>query len=233
MFLGFSTTEDHEIMISELMKCSLLDVFKANFEQRSHLTKRAKLIYANQLAKGMNYLHTFRQPVIHRDLKPANLLIDFSGNLKITDFGLAKVRPNPNQSASYEDQFLMTGETGSYRYMAPEVFRHEQYTEKVDVYSFAMVMYYIFREAPPWPNLSGFNAVKAASYQGRRPEIPRDWHILVGTLLQKCWDDNEGSRPSFMSILDDLNRYSYDVFGTDCNNLDFVQQGKNSCCVVS
>lgn len=52
---------------------------------------------------------------IHRDLKPANLLIDYSGTLKISDFGLSKVRPDPNKVET--QTFTMTGETGSYRFM--------------------------------------------------------------------------------------------------------------------
>ena len=62
--------------------------------------------------------------VLHRDLKPANLLIDYTDVLKVSDFGLAKVRPAPRSPDAYQP-FLMTGETGSYRYMAPEVLRHE------------------------------------------------------------------------------------------------------------
>ena len=47
----------------------------------------------------MNYLHTCKPPIIHRDLKPANLLIDDSRTLKITDFGLAKIRPTPGKNS--------------------------------------------------------------------------------------------------------------------------------------
>eukprot|EP00957_Ditylum_brightwellii_P116390 8877589-Ditylum_brightwellii.AAC.1 len=124
MLLAYSVTANFEVMISELMKCSLYDVFKANLLHNTHLSKKKQIVYAQQLAQGMNYLHTCRPPIIHRDLKPANLLIDFSGTLKITDFGLAKIRPNPEQRE--QDQFLMTGETGSYRFMAPEDGLHGQ-----------------------------------------------------------------------------------------------------------
>lgn len=123
MMLAYSQTEDVEVMISELMRCSLLDVFKANALSGSQIPKRTQIVYAQQLAQGMNHLHKSRPPIIHRDLKPANLLIDFTGTLKITDFGLAKIRPNPEQCEV--EAFMMTGETGSYRFMAPEVFRHE------------------------------------------------------------------------------------------------------------
>ena len=102
--------------------------------------------YAIQFAQGMNYLHTCNPPILHRDLKPANLLIDFTNVLKVSDFGLAKLRPTraekgtPAKAEAYQP-YLMTGETGSYRFMAPEVFRHEPYGRPVDIYSFAMILY--------------------------------------------------------------------------------------------
>ena len=77
------------------------------------MPRKLQIVYAEQLAQGMNYLHTCKPPVIHRDLKPANLLIDHSGVLKISDFGLAKVRPDPKMLEN--TKFVMTGETGSYR----------------------------------------------------------------------------------------------------------------------
>jgi serine/threonine protein kinase len=131
MLLAYSAMKDYEVMISELMKCSLLDVFKAHKIQGSTMSKKKQIRYAIELAKGMNYLHTCQPPILHRDLKPANLLVDFKDTLKISDFGLAKLRPEKDTE---KDTFTMTGETGSYRYMAPEVFRHEVYNETVDVY---------------------------------------------------------------------------------------------------
>jgi serine/threonine protein kinase len=124
LLLAYSTTADYEVLVTELMKCSLLDIFKAHLIQGTRMPQRRKIIYAQQLAKGMNYLHTCKPPIIHRDLKPANLLIDHSGVLKISDFGLAKVRPDPKTNEA--ETYLMTGETGSYRFMAPEVYRHEK-----------------------------------------------------------------------------------------------------------
>lgn len=69
MLLAYSTTENFEVMVSELMKCSLLDVFKANLLHGTHMPKRKQVVYAQQLAQGMNYLHTCKPPIIHRDLK--------------------------------------------------------------------------------------------------------------------------------------------------------------------
>ena len=110
LLLAYSTTDNYECLISELMKCSLLDVFKSHIVQGTRMPSRTKIIYATQLALGMNYLHTCKPPIIHRDLKPANLLIDHSGVLKISDFGLSRIRPDPGKNET--EAFTMTGETG-------------------------------------------------------------------------------------------------------------------------
>lgn len=114
LLLAYSTSQDYECIISELMKCSLLDVFKSYLVTGTRMNHRTQIVYAIQLAQGMNYLHTCKPPIIHRDLKPANLLIDhYSGVLKISDFGLSKVRPDPKQgSGTAPEKFRMTGETG-------------------------------------------------------------------------------------------------------------------------
>jgi serine/threonine protein kinase len=206
MLLGYSTTENFEVMISELMKCSLLDVFKSHIINHSRMSKKTQILYAQQLARGMNYLHKCKPPIIHRDLKPANLLVDASGTLKISDFGLAKVRPDPGLQEN--DKFRMTGETGSYRFMAPEVFRHELYTETVDVYSFAMIFYYLLAGRPPWEQLSGLKAVIKAATEADRPIAVRAWDSQLSGLMQRCWEETPSSRPPFSEILDELQEYS-------------------------
>jgi serine/threonine protein kinase len=137
-------------------------------------------------------------------LKPANLLIDHSGVLKISDFGLAKIRPDPAQVDSYR----MTGETGSYRFMAPEVYRNEDYDETVDIYSYAMILYYLLSGKPPWANLNGLVAVKKAALEAERPIIPREWDARLQDLLQRCWDENRPARPHFSEIIEILDSYS-------------------------
>jgi hypothetical protein len=112
LLLAYSATANHEVMISELMKCSLLDIFKANIVHGRKMKTKEKIVYATHLAQGMLYLHTCKPPIIHRDLKPANLLIDHSGLLKVADFGLCKIRPDPKTGNEKSDTFIMTGETG-------------------------------------------------------------------------------------------------------------------------
>lgn len=92
--------------------------------------------------------------------------------------------------------------------MAPEVFRHEPYSETVDVYSYAMILFYLLDGKPPWPYLNGVVAVKKASEEGDRPPIPRSWDSRLQELLRDCWDENPQARPPFSRILQVLNKYS-------------------------
>ena len=215
LLLGYSTTEGKEVIILELMKCSMLDVFKAHMVQGTKMPLRQQIRYAQQLAQGMNYLHTCKPIVLHRDLKPANLLIDSAGTLKITDFGLAKVHCKTIGNIS--EEYHMTGETGSYRYMAPEVYRHEDYSETVDVYSYAMILYHLLDGRPPWRNLNGAVAAKKAALEAERPLIPRKWDARLSNLIQECWDENANLRLSFEKIIKVLDDYMKSKFRIDAD----------------
>ncbi|CAM9758501.1 unnamed protein product, partial [Sphacelaria rigidula] len=101
---------------------------------------------AEGVACGMNYLHGHQpSPILHRDLKSANLLLDDSFNVKICDFGLARLKAYTNS---------MTGNCGTVQWMAPEVLASEKYTETADVYSFAIVCWELLERACPYEGMS-------------------------------------------------------------------------------
>ncbi|GLT60659.1 hypothetical protein SLA2020_334160 [Shorea laevis] len=69
----------------------------------------------------MNYLHEHKpHAIIHQDLTSRNVLLDESDHFKVIDFGLSKIAQEKDSRGC-----KMTGGTGSYRYMAPEVYRRE------------------------------------------------------------------------------------------------------------
>ena len=181
-------------------------------------------------------MHTCRPPILHRDLKPANLLLDFRDTLKITDFGLAKLRPTKKvgEESMETDKFIMTGETGSYRFMAPEVFRHESYNETVDVYSFAMILYNLLLGHPPWPALNGVKACALAAMEGERPTIPRDVDKDLSELMQQCWHEVPTNRLPFESVLETLNNNFVSVFriSVDEQTKKDVDKVDGTCCAV-
>ena len=226
MMLGYSHHEDLDVMLLELCRCSLYDVFRANNVTKSQIPKRTQIVYAQHLAQGMNYLHKSRPPIIHRDLRPSNLLIDANGALKIADLYLAKIRPDPEEKETDASSMMLevTWLQGVYRYMAPEVFRHEEYTESVDVYSYSMIFYHMLLGRPPWAGSSELDAITKAAIDGERPMIPRDVDERLSTLLKRCWDENPRARPNFEEIVTCLSLYSHDVFKTNEKEVEHYEQ---------
>ena len=147
-------------------KGSLDQMFRKMFnaETGAPTLKLAQTVeMALDVARGMAYLHGRKPlPVIHRDLKPGNLMLTRANRVKIGDFGLSKTMSVRNKMPQNMDQnFAMTGETGSYRYMAPEVFRHEFYGTSVDVYAASMIYYQLSLQ--PFCGINPVDAAKMAS----------------------------------------------------------------------
>ncbi len=101
---------------------------------------------ALQIAAGLKYLHSHN--IIFRDLKPANIGFDVRGDVKIFDFGLARIMPD--DGCPYTDRFLMSG-AGSPRYMSPECLTlGESYNMKADIYSFAIILWEMLSASRPY-----------------------------------------------------------------------------------
>lgn len=152
---------------------------------------------ALSIAKGLTYLH--HRSIIHRDIKPSNVLLHGdlnSGNysVKVTDFGVATDLNSGNRTA----------ETGTYRWMAPEVIRHEVYSQTADVYSYAIVLWQLLTREEPFQDKSQLEAAVAVSMESARPPLPSDTPGLLISLLERCWCDDPTVRPSFESIVAEL-----------------------------
>ncbi len=104
---------------------------KRQLRETGPLSKEQLLSVAQQIADALAVAHA--AGVIHRDLKPENLLITENGQLKLADFGIARV---PNADLTKEGQFL-----GTPCYSAPETLLKGEYSEKTDLFSFGAVLY--------------------------------------------------------------------------------------------
>lgn len=183
--------------------------------------------FALDTAQGLRYLHEHKpQPVVHRDLKPSNLVVDASGHLKITDFGLAKVVDMLKVMG--DDTYVMTGETGSYRYMSPEVYKHEKYTEKVDIYALGMLMYYMWHGEPPFAFMNPMEAVRCASLEHLRPQIRANLDLRLHKLITACWHANPALRPSAQEVCQTLEL----IFPNDSLGIDPVAAAESCCSVM-
>lgn len=137
-FLGACTTSfSPRLIVMEYMTNGTLET------KNKELSHVQKVLIAKDIARGLAYLHN-RKPdcIIHRDLKPNNILLTASYKAKIADFGLSCLRPESSEL------YNMTSETGTYRYMAPEVLTHKPYNAKVDIWSFGVILFFMFQGVP-------------------------------------------------------------------------------------
>ena len=177
--------------------CSNGSLFDVLQNVTIELSGRMKLKLAYDAARGMNFLHTHSPIIIHRDLKSLNLLVDEDWNLKVSDFGLSR----------FKVPTLMTGQCGTYQWMAPEVVRGHSYTEKADIYSFGINLWEIYTRQIPYNQMVPIQAAVAVMNKGLRPELPAHTPPTYRTLVHECWDQNPNLRPSFDQILVRLGKF--------------------------
>lgn len=127
-------------------------------------------------------------------------------SVRLTDFGVAKFSTFRSISTSSQDmeETELTAETGTYRYMAPEVIRHEHYSFEADVYSYAVVLWQVFTRREPFFEVDSIAAAKLVAIDCVRPPITDDIPIVASDIIKRCWIDPPSSRPSFKEICSDL-----------------------------
>lgn len=161
-----------------------------------------------QIMEGMKYVHF--NHVIHRDLKPTNILIAKDGTIKISDFGIAKLMTTEEQS--------MTCGMGTQKFMAPEIIdENTNYDEKVDVYSFGVLMYFI---------LSGGEMPKikmSDKLRGEKAPIPQSFSDLSRQLIDMCWNFDAKCRPSFDQLINEIERNNYNLVDLSESELNVIK----------
>ncbi|KAK2439257.1 Protein kinase superfamily protein [Trifolium repens] len=189
---------------------------------RQFLTKRQNrtvplklaIKQALDVARGMAYVHGLG--LIHRDLKSDNLLIFGDKSIKIADFGVARIEVQTEG---------MTPETGTYRWMAPEMIQHRPYTQKVDVYSFGIVLWELITGMLPFQNMTAVQAAFAVVNRNVRPILPNDCLPVLREIMTRCWDPNPDVRPPFTEIVAMLENAEIEVMTT-------VRKARFRCCMT-
>ncbi|KAH0656486.1 hypothetical protein KY285_031368 [Solanum tuberosum] len=134
-FLGAVTQSSPMMIITEYLPKGDLRAF---LKRKGALKPIMAVKFALDIARGINYLHEHKpEAIIHRDLEPENILRDDSGLLKVADFGLSKLM---KFTRTVKEDRPLARQEDSWRYVAPEVLKHEEYDTKVDVFSFALIL---------------------------------------------------------------------------------------------
>lgn len=189
---------------------------------------------AVQFSMAMEYVH--EQGIIHRDIKPANCMITCDGELKVTDFGIAKLGDDlsdtddkPHFASSYEGLTMTGTGFGTPEYMAPEQFLDAKNIGKeADIYSFGVMLYEMVCGKRPFVMPSGMNS-QARDYFYRNahfnesPRPPVEINSLIpqalNRLILKCLEKDFSKRfHSFVQISAMLSDCCNEV-GTPCNRI--------------
>ncbi|KIJ29653.1 hypothetical protein M422DRAFT_188089, partial [Sphaerobolus stellatus SS14] len=138
--------------------------------------------YAAEIVEGVGGLHA--AGVVYRDLKPENILIGADGHIVLTDFGLSKEFPRPNNALDVTSTFCGTAE-----YLAPEVIQGLPYSYEVDWWSFGTMLYEMLTGITPfWANNHSDMYVRVLQDELQFPDdkaMDQDTKSLIRGLLQR------------------------------------------------
>ncbi|KAK3250567.1 hypothetical protein CYMTET_40058 [Cymbomonas tetramitiformis] len=206
-YLDDGTAREYMFCCQEYLERTLQD----EFTDQEYSMKQA-LCWCLDIAKGLRYLHTRTPKVLHRDLKPVNILVSATGVAKVADFGLfgfcmpqeltARKGYRNLRTTMSAKRFKLAGNTGSYRYMAPENYLGTEYNEKVDIYSFSMLMYtMVRRKMVYYDNFLVPEQIAKDSTKGARPKMHAKWPTEICTLLEDCWHSDPAMRISGTEVV--------------------------------
>ncbi|XP_024961300.1 uncharacterized protein LOC112501804 isoform X2 [Cynara cardunculus var. scolymus] len=164
-----------------------------------NLDKRKRLLIAMDVAFGMEYLHG--KNIVHFDLKSDNLLVNLRDPhrpiCKVGDLGLSKVK---------RQTLISGGVRGTLPWMAPELLNGSSslVSEKVDVFSFGIVMWELLTGDEPYADLHYGAIIGGIVSNTLRPAVPEscdpEWRIL----MERCWCAEPSERPSFTEVANQL-----------------------------
>jgi serine/threonine-protein kinase len=172
----------------------------ADLIQGQPLSLERAVEVTGQITQALTYAHA--KGVIHSDLKPANIMLDDSGNVQLTDFGLAKMISG-RQDASYDHI------SGTPAYMAPEQLRGEITDQRADVYSLGLIVYLMLTGTRPFDAPSSEIVTVIYQHLHLQPEPPRKFNPavppaverVVMRALEKQPQDRQASAAEFMAEL--------------------------------
>lgn len=197
VLVGVAISDADSYLLTEFVKRgSLFDLIHAKRNRaRTHISWANAITVLRGTVLGMSYLHSMDPPFLHRDLKSQNLLIADNWVVKICDFGMARVR----------SLAVTMTKLGTLQWVAPEVLREERYSEKADIYSFAILVWELVARRVPYVGLNSLMVARAVAFKGLRPDIPDHCPEVLSSMMKMCWADDSAVRPSFdeiMSIID-------------------------------
>ncbi|XP_038901064.1 probable serine/threonine-protein kinase WNK11 isoform X2 [Benincasa hispida] len=163
-------------------------------KKHRHVSIKALKKWSKQVLEGLDYLHTHEPCIIHRDLNCSNIFVNGNiGQVKIGDLGFAAIVGRSHAAHSI---------IGTPEYMAPELYE-EDYTEMVDIYSFAMCLLEMVTMEIPYSECDSVAKIYKKVTTGIKPQaITKVTDDEVRAFIEKCIAQPR-ARPSASELLKD------------------------------
>jgi len=204
-FYEFINNQENAVLVMEYVEGTPVDLLLA---ERGALPIPDAISIAQCMLEALVYAHG--KGIIHRDIKPANLIREANGSVKVTDFGIAKIKEGgtPGQTVLTKSGFLL----GTPHYMSPEQIREPKDAgAKSDVYSAGVVLYEMLTGQLPF-NSRSLPKLIDAIYRGEkqppsalRPEIDKE---LESIILKAMYPRMDGRYETARQFFDALEEYS-------------------------
>ncbi|MFT3922409.1 MAG: protein kinase [Myxococcales bacterium] len=164
----------------------------------------------SELAKGLDYAHRRRDAdlkplgIVHRDVSPENVLISFEGEVKLTDFGIARSR----------EQLALQGEVppGKFAYLSPEQARGEEVDARADLFSVGMILYEALTGKRPLEELTAegtFERAKSGSFAPLGEVLPGVSPELAAIVSKATAKDRDVRYANAGDLYEDLIQFLY------------------------
>ena len=208
--LGWTDNYPYSIITKYESNGSLYKYLYSKHKKKRSLSPTDLSFIMYGIAVGMEYIHSLN--IIHRDLKSLNILLDQDFSPIICDFGLSRELPDNDE--------LLTRQVGTKNWMAPELFQDKPNSKASDVYAYGMILYEMVTNRIPFDNITDF-----ASYdkecQTLAEKLPEDTPKLLVRLIKQCLNTDYTKRPTFKTIVQELNTCQIFFKGTNLDEFKF------------
>ena len=201
LYMGASINKNEYYMISEYIpKGSLFDYIHV---QKYKFNDYELINIAYEVAIALKYLHS--RKITHCDLKSSNILLDENMKIKVSDFGLSRLK---NLNSISENK----GRIGTPHWMPPEIMKAGKYEMSSDVFSYGMILWELLTGEIPYYGLNPNQIIGLVADCRKIVEVPKLGHVALRALVKNCLIYEPEKRPSFDYIISYLDNVLHKSF---------------------
>lgn len=212
--LCVSANREYFIVMEYVNGKDLSDIIRAAQMANQKIPAEVICYIGREVCRGLTYAHSKRNSsgeplnIIHRDVSPQNILCSFMGEVKITDFGIAKASINANQTA-------VGILKGKYGYMSPEQAHGKELDQRSDIFNLGIVLYELLVRERCFAGSSDYSTLNLMREAVVTPptridgDIPKDLEKIVLKALSRKPQDRYQTAEEFENALSDFDHQSH------------------------